>query len=67
MTAGGAYIKLEGGNFEMGAPGGCTIKAASHNYVGPASLSPLLPTFTHSICKECLLKALASGSVLASV
>ena len=67
MTAGGAYIKLAGGNFEMGAPGGCTIKAAKHVYVGPASLTPVLPTFTHSVCRECLLKALASGSALASV
>jgi type VI secretion system secreted protein VgrG len=46
MTAGGAYIKLAGGKFEMGAPGGCTIKAGKHVYVGPARMDMVFPVFT---------------------
>jgi len=48
MTAGGAYIKLAGGNFEMGAPGGCTIKAAKHVYGGPASLAAAMNRWSSS-------------------
>ena len=62
MTAGGAYIKLAGGNFEMGAPGGCTIKAGKHVYVGPASKVPVLPQFSGSACLPCLIAAQQSGS-----
>lgn len=52
MTAGGAYLKLKGGNFEMGAPGGCTIKAAKHVYVGPARMGVGLPGFPEGLPKQ---------------
>ncbi len=52
MTAGGAYLKIKGGNFEMGAPGGCTIKAAKHVYVGPARMGVGLPGFPDGMPKQ---------------
>lgn len=37
LTAGGAYIRLEGGNIQIHAPGAVTFKAGSHKFVGPGS------------------------------
>jgi type VI secretion system secreted protein VgrG len=54
MTAGGAYLKLAGGKFEMGAPGGCTIKAGKHVYVGPARMGVGLPGFPDGLPKKTL-------------
>jgi type VI secretion system secreted protein VgrG len=63
MTAGGAYLKLKGGNFEMGAPGGCTIKAAKHVYVGPARMTYTLKEWGKTPLKTpCLQSASANAS-----
>ena len=63
MTAGGAYIKLAGGNFEMGAPGGCTIKAAKHVYLGPARMTYTLKEWGKTPLKtSCLQSASANAS-----
>jgi type VI secretion system secreted protein VgrG len=35
LVAGGAYIKLDGPNIEVGVPADYTVKAASHDWVGP--------------------------------
>ncbi|MNX67697.1 Phage-related baseplate assembly protein [compost metagenome] len=45
LLCGGAYIKMEGGNIELGMPGTFTVKAASHSLTGPAQRSPALPDF----------------------
>ena len=45
LLCGGAYIKMEGGNIEMGMPGNFTVKAASHSFIGPAQRLPKLPDF----------------------
>lgn len=37
LTAGGAYIRLEGGTIQIHAPGAVTFKAGSHRFVGPGS------------------------------
>jgi len=39
ITGGGAYIKLSGGDVEIGGPGALHVKTAGHNWEGPASLS----------------------------
>ena len=39
LTAGGAYIRLEGSNIQIHAPGAVTFKAGVHNFVGPGSSS----------------------------
>lgn len=44
-VAGGAYIKLAGGNVEIGAPGTVRVRAASHDWSGPASMTCDLPRF----------------------
>ena len=39
-TAGGAYLKLEGGNIELHAPGPVKLKASMKNLTGPAMATP---------------------------
>lgn len=46
MTSGGAYLRLSGGNVELGGPGPLTIKTNGHNWNGPASMKAELPSFT---------------------
>ena len=67
LLCGGAYIRIAGGNIELGMPGEFTAKAASHQFIGPSTQEPTLPTFLppNSICVECLLMAAQSGSPLA--
>lgn len=45
ITSGGAYLKLDGANVELGCPGSFTVKAASHSLLGGASMSADLPKF----------------------
>jgi type VI secretion system secreted protein VgrG len=45
MTQGGAYLKLSGGNVELGGPGTLTVKTSAHHWNGPASMKGELPTF----------------------
>ena len=45
MVAGGAYIKLAGGDVEIGGPGALVVKTAGHYWDGPASMTGDLPTF----------------------
>ncbi|MFC7419202.1 type VI secretion system Vgr family protein [Iodobacter arcticus] len=65
MTAGGGYIRLKGGNIEIHCPGTVSIKGASHELSGPASMNLTMPPFPNSVCIECLLRARASGSPFA--
>ena len=46
ITSGGAYLKLSGGNVEIGGPGPLTIKTDGHNWDGPASMSTDFPKFS---------------------
>ncbi|MGF6240619.1 type VI secretion system secreted protein VgrG [Paraburkholderia sp. GAS38] len=45
VTSGGAYLKLQGANIELGCPGSFTVKAAGHTWAGPASMSTDMPKF----------------------
>ncbi|VWC85863.1 type IV secretion protein Rhs [Burkholderia contaminans] len=45
VTSGGAYLKLHGGDIELGCPGKFTVKSNGHAWDGPASMSVDLPTF----------------------
>ncbi|WP_244850022.1 type VI secretion system Vgr family protein [Caballeronia sp. SL2Y3] len=45
LMCGGAYIKLEGGNIELGCPGEIRFKASSYDMAGPASQNGKLPQF----------------------
>ncbi|WP_321812894.1 type VI secretion system Vgr family protein [Burkholderia sp. BCC1985] len=45
VTSGGAYLKLRGGDIELGCPGTFTVKSAGHVWDGPASMSADMPKF----------------------
>ncbi|WP_137939800.1 type VI secretion system Vgr family protein [Chitinivorax sp. B] len=64
QTAGGASLTLDGG-FQAQCPGEIKIHAASRHYTGPGDESMGLPQMPGSVCKECMLKALESGSPFA--
>ena len=68
MTAGGAYIKLAGGNFEMVCARRLHDQGGEACLCGAGEFDAGVAHLSHtSVCRECLLKALASGSALASV
>lgn len=48
VTAGGAYLKLKGGDIELGCPGSFVVKAAEHIWDGPASAAADAPRFDHA-------------------
>lgn len=48
VTSGGAYLKLHGGDIELGCPGNFTVKSAGHMWGGAASMSVDLPKFDHA-------------------
>jgi len=45
IVGGGAYLKLKGGNVELGGPGALTVKTDGHHWNGPASASTEMPKF----------------------
>lgn len=45
IVSGGAYLKLKGGDIEIGGPGNLTVKTAEHHWNGPASGKTEMPTF----------------------
>ncbi|QGZ66081.1 type VI secretion system Vgr family protein [Paraburkholderia acidisoli] len=59
LTAGGAYIRIAGGNIDIHAPGTVDIKGAQHNFAGPASQPYPLPKLPEGICHSCVLDAAA--------
>ena len=67
-TSGGAQIVIEGGGITVQCPGKITVKAATKSFIGPGSENYGMPQMPRSsLCVECLLKAMKSGSPLASV
>ncbi len=64
-TAQGAYIKLEGGNIEVHAPGEVKFKASQKNFTGPKgssvneSLAPVKPL---KGCELAMEEAAATGA-----
>lgn len=63
--AGGAYIRLSGGNIELGCPGDITMKQSKLLYSGPASLQsniPELPESGPQSMKFMLLDALGNAA-----
>jgi uncharacterized protein involved in type VI secretion and phage assembly len=64
-TEAGASVTIEGGNITFACPGTISIKASSKSFTGPTRTGYPLPGFPRSICKECLMKAMSSGSPFA--
>ncbi|WP_031363523.1 type VI secretion system Vgr family protein [Caballeronia sordidicola] len=48
LSSGGAYIKLSGGNVEIGCPGTLTLKRAGMNLEGPANLHETYPPLSNA-------------------
>lgn len=63
--AGGAYIRIKGGNIEIHAPGKVEHKAASHPFAGPAKMDVKMPNLEkkNPLTKGCLKNAANSGSI----
>jgi type VI secretion system secreted protein VgrG len=70
-TAQGAYLKIEGGNIELHAPGKVEFKASKKDWTGPKSGSPTLPAWNVGELNianpperkaSCLLAASRSGA-----
>ncbi|MEJ0003713.1 MAG: type VI secretion system tip protein VgrG [Pararobbsia sp.] len=57
LSSQGAYIKLDGGNIELGCPGSITLKTSNFTWQGPASLNPPMPELPVGVCRTCLLNA----------
>ena len=68
-VSGGAYLKLQGANAEVGGPGAFSAKAASHQWAGPTTTAPELPAFAHSVLhdEQFQLKSASTGAPLAQV
>ncbi|WP_146090176.1 type VI secretion system Vgr family protein, partial [Xanthomonas populi] len=63
-TAAGAYIKLDGDNIELGAPGVIAFKGGQQVLTGPqgASMSAVTPSASHKLCEYTALAADAAGA-----
>jgi len=66
-TAAGAYIRIEGDNIELGAPGKVEFKASQRDWVGPASVAgeAKLPSAEGKGCAERIREAASTGAALA--
>ncbi|EOC0011563.1 type VI secretion system Vgr family protein [Cronobacter turicensis] len=63
ITCGGAYIKLSGGDIELGAPGNILLKCANAQKMGPASLNAPPRTFPKGYGEGFTLKDHESGEI----
>ncbi len=48
LSCGGAYLKLSGGDVEIGCPGTITLKRAAITFEGPASLHESYPPLSNA-------------------
>ncbi|MGV3347004.1 type VI secretion system Vgr family protein [Enterobacteriaceae bacterium LUAb1] len=63
LSCGGAYIKLSGGNIELGCSGNILLKAANVNQTGPASLATPPVTFPKGYSGSFTIKDTGTGEV----
>ena len=63
LSCGGAYIKLSGGNIELGCPGNILLKAANVNQTGPASLDTPPVTFPKGYSEGFITTSSKSGEI----
>ena len=66
-VSGGASIIIEGGQLTLQRPGTLTIKAGKKSMVGPGTLSWSMPQMPQTVCVDCLLNAMQSGSPFAPI
>ncbi|WP_455864773.1 type VI secretion system Vgr family protein [Pantoea agglomerans] len=63
ITCGGAYIKLSGGNIELGAPGNVLLKCTNAQKMGPTTLNTPPRTFPKGYGEGFTLKDPESGEI----
>lgn len=63
LSCGDAYIKLSGGNIELGCPGNIMLKAANVNQTGPASLDTTPVTFPKGYSEGFTTTSSKSGKI----
>lgn len=63
ITCGGAYIKLSGGNIELGAPGNILLKCTNAQKMGPATLNTPPRIFPQGYGEGFTLKDPESGEI----
>lgn len=63
LSCGGAYIKLSGGNIELGCLGNILLKAVNVNQTGPASLDTPPVTFPKGYSEGFITTSSESGAV----
>ncbi|WP_321877544.1 type VI secretion system Vgr family protein [Paraburkholderia bannensis] len=54
LSAGSAYLKMEGKDIVIGAPGKATFHAAQHTLTGPRSANVQLPSLNKPACVSCM-------------
>ncbi|TEU33884.1 type VI secretion system Vgr family protein [Burkholderia cepacia] len=54
LTAANAFLKMEGNDIVIGAPGKATFHAAQHTLAGPRSANVQLPSMNKPACVECM-------------
>lgn len=54
LTAANAFLKMEGNDIVIGAPGKATFHAAQHTLTGPRSANVQLPSMNKPACVECM-------------
>ncbi|MGU7779705.1 type VI secretion system Vgr family protein [Burkholderia sp. PU8-34] len=54
LTAASAFLKMEGNDIVIGAPGKATFHAAQHTLTGPRSANVQLPSMNKPACVECM-------------
>ncbi|WP_199153582.1 type VI secretion system Vgr family protein [Chromobacterium sp. ASV23] len=64
LTAGGAYFRIADGNIEVHAPGTVSVKGASHDLSGPASLNAPMPELKVKMCEMRARAAAAGGDAV---
>lgn len=65
LTCGGAYIKLSGGNIELGCPGNILLKSANVQKMGAVSLNVPMPELPAAYSGKCVALS-DSGSPMVS-
>ncbi|PLR42135.1 DUF2345 domain-containing protein [Chimaeribacter arupi] len=64
LTCGGAYIKLSGGDIELGCPGNILLKAMNVQKMGATSLDVPLPTFPKVFGEGYTIKSQETGRIM---
>ena len=67
LLCGGAYLKMQGGNIELGMPGNFIVKAANHTHVGGAHASALFNEWSNAPFDDSyIVRDERTGKVLAN-